>query len=176
MVFKRAFNPAACASFALAAILTTATPAQAALVAYSAKFVCGPRTVDSSVVKGQYETTVNIHNPHFIPIQFRKKAVLALPQSANPGPISNFVTEALKPDEALGVNCRDIRVLFSPLAVPAFIEGFLVIYIDETIPLDVVEVHTARHRGTGSSASPGEFDVESIDTRQVTPIRAIPAG
>jgi hypothetical protein len=170
MLFKHDWIPAAAAVLALIGSITTQAQAQTALVSYAAKFVCGPRTVDISVVKGQYETTVNIHNPHLVTIQFRKKAVIALPQSSPPGLISNFVQEVLTPDQALGVNCRDIRALFAPVAVPAFIEGFLVIYIDATRPIDVIEVHTARHRGT---VADGSLDVESIDTRQVDPLRVV---
>ena len=170
MLHKRDWISAAAAVLAVMGSMTAQAQAQTAQISYAAKFVCGPRTTDSSVVRGQYETTVNIHNPHLVTIQFRKKAVLALPQSSPPGPISNFVQEVLAPDQALGVNCRDIRILFAPVAVPAFIEGFLVIYIDANRPIDVVEVHTARHRGV---AADGSLDVESIDTRQVDPLRVV---
>jgi hypothetical protein len=169
MLLKRHCMTAAGAALSIVTILTASAPAQAALVAYSAKFVCGDRTSDSSVVKGTYETTVNIHNPHFVTIQFPKKAVIARPQSSPPGAISPQVQEVLAPDGAVGVNCRDIRLLFTPPA-PGFIEGFLVIYIDNSRPIDVVEVHTARHRGAPPD---GSLDVESIDTRQVNPLLVI---
>jgi hypothetical protein len=149
-------------------------------LAYSCKFVCGTRTSDVSVVRGVYETTCNIHNPHFVTAQFQKKAVIALPQSSPPGRISPFVTEVLTPDQALGVNCRDIRALFPPPAVPAFIEGFLVIYVPGTaagmppLELDVVGVRTARPR-QGTSADVSIYDVSSIDVERVVPIRAVPA-
>lgn len=136
--------------------------------AYSAKFVCGVRGNDIGVVKGLYETSVNIHNPHFSPIQFQKKAVIALPQRAEPGPISALVPETLQPDGALGVDCTDIRKLFSP-APAGFIEGFLVIYLPTSaIELDVVGVYTARDR----SGTPSDVDtiaVERVPSLVVSP-------
>lgn len=153
--------------------LWTATEVQAQqqLYAYSAKFVCGNRTTDLDVVRGRYATTVNIHNPHFTLVPFAKKAVLALPQRSDLGRISRFVREQLPADRALGVDCRDIRELFG-VALPAFIEGFVVIY--SPVELDVVGVYTARHRPLLGSPPPpdtSQFDVESIDVEEVTPKR-----
>lgn len=158
--------------------LWTATEVQAqqTFLAYSAKFVCGTRPLDlvggSDVVRGRYSTTINIHNPRFTPVSFRKKAVIALPQRADPGRISEFVGERLQPDGALGVDCPDIRALFGAGAgLPAFIEGFLVIYIQAPIELDVVAVYTARHRPLPGTPDTSQYDVESIDVETVNPKR-----
>ena len=103
MTSKSHWIPAAGISLALLAFLGTSVHAQTlTLLSYAAKFVCGPRNIDSSVVRGFYETSVNIHNPHFVRVVARKKAVIALPQSSPPGPISKFVPEALGPTERLG--------------------------------------------------------------------------
>ena len=146
--------------------------AQQVLFAYSAKFVCGTRTVDaaggSDVVRGRYATTINIHNPRFQGVSFRKKAVLALPQRADPGRISEFVGEQLQPDGALGVDCPDIRALFGG-ALPLFIEGFVVIY--SPVELDVVGVYTARHRPLPGTPDTSQYDVESIDVETNEPKR-----
>lgn len=156
--------------------LWTATEAQAqqVLLAYSAKFVCGTRTLDapggSDVVRGRYSTTINIHNPHFTPVNFRKKAVIARSQRDDLGRISPFVGETLPPDGALGVDCPDIRALFGAgVVLPLHIEGFVVIY--SQVELDVVGKYTARHRPTPGAADTGPFDVESIDIEAVTPKR-----
>lgn len=145
-----------------------AVQAQTTLFAYSAKFVCGPPRGDLPVVRGTYATTVNIHNPHFQEVNFRKKAVIALPQRDPRGPISEFVREGLKADEALGVDCRDIRDLFGPaIPLPPLIEGFVVIY--SPVQLDVVAVYTARHR---SGVAPNDSnEVETMDVEEVTPKR-----
>jgi hypothetical protein len=152
-----------------AAIVLAATDVHAQVLSYSAKFVCGTRSTDGGVVRGVYATTVNIHNPHLNPLSFRKKAVIALPQRSTPGAISGFVGETLKPDEALGVDCQDIRELFSP-ALSGFIEGFLVILVDGP-ELDVMGVYTARHRSGTDTSDPAQYDVESINVVEVRPKR-----
>jgi hypothetical protein len=163
MTFKSNWIPATGIALALVGLAGTGAQAQTPLLSYAAKFVCGTRTIDSSVVTGLYETTVNIHNPQFRVVIAQKKAVIALPQSLPPGKISNLVQESFGADGALGVNCRDIRFLFVPPA-PGFIEGFLVVYVPAATPLDVVDVITARHR---AGADP---DVESINVYEVHPI------
>jgi hypothetical protein len=154
----------------------TEVQAQQQLFAYSAKFVCGTRPIDavggSNVVRGRYATTINIHNPRFQVVPFRKKAVIALPQRARePGRISEFVNERLPPDGALGVDCPDIRALFPGVALPAFIEGFLVLYIPVPFELDVVGVYTARHRPLPGTPDTSQYDVESIDVETFAPKR-----
>ena len=58
---------------------------------YAAKFVCKERNNDKQVVQGEYRTVVNIHNPHILPVRFRKKAVIALPERSHVrGRISKF--------------------------------------------------------------------------------------
>jgi len=164
MKSKSNWIPAAGIALALVGLPGIEAHAQTALLSYAAKFVCGPRAADSSVVRGTYETSVNIHNPHFSRIVARKKAVIALPQSAPPGPISKPVNEPLQADGAVGVNCKDIRDLFAPPAT-GFIEGFLVVYVPAATPIDVVDVITARHNaGT-------DPDVETINVYVVQPIR-----
>lgn len=139
--------------------------AEAQSLVYSCKFVCGPITSDADVVRGMYATSCNIHNPNHTTVQFRKKAVIALPERTLPrGRISPFVPEALNADEAMGVDCRDIRGLFGPIALPAHIEGFLVLERPATpaFQLDVVGKYTARHTG----GALGTNDVESIHMEQ----------
>lgn len=170
--------------------LVTAPEAHAQLPApywsYSAKFVCGdpppsPFADDVPVSDfTKYATVINIHNPsNVITMQFDKKAVIALSQRDFPrrGEISPFRDESLKPDEALGVDCQDIRELFEPDAV-GFIEGFLVIQVapifgvppdrdDHDAPLDVVGVYTARKvAGAGQAAGVTE-DVKEIRPRYI---------
>jgi hypothetical protein len=169
MTLTSKWIPATGISIVLLGLMGMQAQAQTTLLSYAAKFVCGKQPRDSGVVVGLYETSVNIHNPHFKPVVARKKAVIALPQSEPPGPISQIVQETLQPDGALGVNCRDIRVLFTPVPT-AFIEGFLVVYIPRDTPLDVTDVITARHR---SGTDP---EVESIMVYEVTPKIVTPPG
>jgi hypothetical protein len=132
-------------------LLATGTTsfAQEAYPVYSAKFVCGPIAADADVVQGQYATTVNIHNPQPGPVTFEKKAVIALPErSTTRGAISNIRTETLEPDQAMGVDCKDIRGLFpAGTRLGEHSEGFVVITVKEARfdVLDVVSVYSARH-------------------------------
>jgi hypothetical protein len=146
--------------------------AQTQLRAYSAKFVCGFRTIELGVVRGGYETSINIHNPHFVTVQFQKKAVIALPQRSQLGRISELVPETLPPDGALGVDCIDIRRLFNPVPT-GFIEGFLVIYIPANREIDVVGVYTARER-IGTNPDTDIYDVKSIDVERFPSITVVP--
>jgi len=139
--------------------------AEAQSLVYSCKFVCGPITTDVDVVRGMYATSCNIHNPNHTTVQFRKKAVIALPERiSRRGRISPFRLEALNADEAMNVDCRDIRSLFAPFVPPAHIEGFLVLELPATpgFQLDVVGKYTARHTG----GALGTNDVETIHIEQ----------
>jgi len=149
-----------------------------AIVSYAAKFVCGATRTDTDVVRGLYGTAVNIHNPLLqLPVTFTKKAVIALPERSKlRGPISDRVSETLKPDEAMSVDCVDIRRLFGDVAIPAHFEGFLVIETHSPVeivdhPLDVVAKYTARHRTGTNTADPTVYDVETMDIETITPKR-----
>ncbi len=118
--------------------------------AYSAKFVCGPLGEDADVVRGMYASTINLHNPQLSEVTFMKQAVIALPERVLPakGIMSLPVSEALKPGEAMGVDCEDIRLLFGTALSKEtkHIEGFLMISVPsaKTDILDVVGKYSAR--------------------------------
>jgi len=156
--------------------LFAATSADAQVISYAAKFVCGPAVSDADVVRGLYSTAVNIHNPLLKEaVQFTKTAVIAFPERKKErGPISPKVTETLKPNEAMYVDCTDIRLLFGTgVELPRHIEGFLVIETPaldiSSDPLDVVAKYTARHRMGTVTTDPNIYDVESIDIEKITP-------
>ena len=123
---------------------------------YAAKFVCGKS--DGKVVSpGMYFTAVNVHNPTYEAIRFRKKIAVALP-GEKPGPVSKFFDAKLGPDQALEIDCRDI---FKHAETKAdFLKGFVVIESD--VELDVVTVYTA-----------GGIDgqIETLHTERVPPRR-----
>ena len=167
MKFKSNLIQASEIALALIGFLGIEARAQTPLLSYAAKFVCGGSLTDEAVVKGFYQTTVNIHNPHFSRVDARKKAVIALPQSDPPGAISAFVLERLPPDAAVGVNCKDIRALFVP-SPTGFIEGFVVVRVPPGTPLDVTDVITAR---PGAAGAAGE--VSTINVYEVHPTRIV---
>jgi hypothetical protein len=157
-------------------------PEMEKLIVYSAKFLCGPAFGGEGVQPGSYSTAINIHNPHNETIYLFKKAVIALREDEPRGRISAFHKVRLAPDEAIEIDCIDIKSLLGPTreeTVPTapsqqtqtllqtsavsimeinrliyFIKGFVVIYA--TAPLDVVGVYTA-----STSAGFG-LDVEHI--------------
>ena len=110
---------------------------------YAAKFVCGklPTATHPGLVPGLYQTAVNIHNPNTTAVRFSKKAVIANTEAAPHGRISKFVTDILKPDEALEVDCATIGRLLDIADVNE--KGFVVIQTTPGKPLDVVAVYTA---------------------------------
>lgn len=123
---------------------------------YAAKFVCG-KSAGEVVARGVYFTAVNVHNPTYEVIRFRKKIAVALP-GEKPGPVSKFFDAKLGPDQALEIDCRDI---FEHAETKAdFLKGFVVIESD--VELDVVTVYTA-------SGKDGQ--VETLHTERVPPRR-----
>ena len=138
------------ALFAVPAKEALAQAAGAGYPSYSAKFVCGPLAEDADVVRGLYASTVNLHNPQVKEITFTKQAVIALPErdaeKGTFGAMSAVRAEKLLPQQAMGVDCADIRALFGGAELPKHIEGFLVVTVPSasTDVLDVVGKYSAR--------------------------------
>jgi len=153
-------------------LLTLPVQAQSTL-SYAAKFVCGPLNVDSEVVKGRYSTTINLHNPQLETVRFRMRAAHALPaRSSSRGAISTRRSLSLIRDQALGVDCKDIRNLFGTRSLPDHIEGFLVIEVEfdppsqrpEDFALDVMGKYTAREAGSQVQT----IDIENYEPRVIS--------
>jgi len=134
-------------------------------LSYSAKCVCGDKNGDSAyILQGKYRTSINIHNPHDVTVSFIKKAVIAKPQREERGQISKWVEEVLRPDEALFVDCKDIKSLPFDQKVPVFFEGFVVLRAPTQTPLDVVGVYTATPKEGQQGQS---IDVEEIHPKTI---------
>lgn len=105
---------------------------------YAVKVVCGPvkESKSAPLNAGIYYTAINIHNPGPKEVKFRVKVAIALPGQG--GPISQFHTFALKPDQALELDCELLHKLAE---THEFIKGFAVIQCYTR--LDVVAVYTA---------------------------------
>jgi hypothetical protein len=141
-------------------------PEMEKLIVYSAKFLCGPALGGEGVQPGSYSTAINVHNPNNDTVYLFKKAVIAQREDEPRGRISAFRKVALRPDEAIEIDCIDIARFFgaqqetgvtapsqqtqtllqttavTPItSLVKFIKGFVVIYA--TAPLDVVGVYTA---------------------------------
>jgi hypothetical protein len=136
---------------------------------YAAKIVCGLQR-DREVMRlarGFYGTTVNIHNPNHGDIEFFKKLALTFPPAEQrPGDIMPLATHRLKYDEALAVDCDNLRAELFPggFPPPFYIEGFVVIQSSDS--LDVTAVYsTAALDRRGRVASHSSIDVEQIRER-----------
>ena len=134
--------------------------AERVIFQYAAKFVCG-KSAGEVVAPGVYFTAINVHNPLYAGVRFRVKVAIGLP-GLKPGPVSKFHNVALGPDEALEIDCPDIRKLANHEG--DFAKGFVV--IESETELDVVAVYTA---------AGAEGQVETLHTERV-PARPRKAG
>jgi CARDB protein len=113
-------------------------------VMYSVKFVCVPLVgpdKEGAFVPQNYSTVINVHNPYSHSIFFLKKAVIAQSEDEERGQISKFMKDALKPDQALSINCKDIVNLFNNTS-SSIGDGFVVLLSNEK--LDVSSVYTTQ--------------------------------
>ena len=96
----------------------------------------------------------------------RKKIALTFPPAEqSPGAVSEFIFEALGPDQAFGVDCEEIPFEFFPdveTGFPPYVKGFLVVESD--LSLDVIAVYTA---GDLLSTGVGSIDVEPVRERRI---------
>ena len=134
---------------------------------YVAKLVCGLQRSpgDMRLTRGFYGTTINIHNPNATEVGFFKKLVFTFPpEEQAPGERRDIGDHVLGPDEALAVDCVDIRRQLGGFPTP-YIEGFVVIQSRES--LDVTAVYTsAALDADGRVTANSGIDVEQIRERQ----------
>ncbi len=136
---------------------------------YAAKVVCSlllPHQ-DGTLARGTYRTIVNIHNPTNKPVTIAAKVALATDFGSEAGPFSvtPFKKADLQADGAVELSCFNFAGFFCPINGVcidfAFLEGFTV--IKSPVPLDVVEVYTARH----TDGEVETMDVETVQPRQM---------
>lgn len=131
---------------------------------YAVKFVCGEsvESFQEGVVKGRHATAINIHNPSLKErIRFRKKVSRALPYQMA-GPVTEFQSGIIGPNEAIEIECNEIRKLLPSPMTQEFRTGFVIIFAEREI--DVVAVYTARPSGGEVST----IDVEVIEPRELS--------
>ncbi len=124
---------------------------------YAAKFVCGVQDDPATLrlVRGVYGSVVNVHNPWDRDAPFYKKVAVAYPPAAQrAGDIRFMGKDLLRYDEALKVDCEDIRARAFGGAFPTgVVEGFVVIQSFDS--LDVTAVLTTGALGAGGSCCGG---------------------
>jgi hypothetical protein len=102
---------------------------------YAAKVVVG-KSLGKVVAPGEYWTAVNVHNPHYKTIYFKKKIAIGLPHE-KAGRIWGPFSARLRADEALEIDRDDIM---KHAQTDDFLKGFVV--IESPYELDVVSVYT----------------------------------
>lgn len=135
---------------------------------YAAKFVCGRQGDNETLrlTRGVYGTTINIHNPGDPPALFHKKVAISYPPAEQQaGEILQMGEDTLLYDEALKVDCEDIRATaFGGEFPEPYVEGFLVIQAYES--LDVTGVYTSSALNDNGTPGPhSAIDVEAIEER-----------
>jgi hypothetical protein len=142
---------------------------------YPAKVVCGLQKDPKStkLVRGFYGSAINVFNPGDKPAHLRKElALTSPPEEEKPGKVFRIAEEDLGSGEALEVDCLDLaREVFGGDLPEPFIKGFVVIRstnplrvtgvytsasidrqgeIESVTGIDVVEIHAAKSKVTGS--------------------------
>ena len=135
---------------------TTVAPVPV-LYEYAVKFICG-RSCGDVVARGQYYTAINVHNPATHRVAFRWKVAVGKP-GLEAGPVSPFGVSRLGPDEALEIDCEDIRCLSHRR--DEFLKGFVVIQV-ANVELDVVVVYT----GAGATEQLETMEIERVTPRK----------
>jgi hypothetical protein len=135
---------------------------------YAAKLICGLQRdgKDMRLARGFYATTINVHNPNRQPVTFRKRLALTFPpEEQRPGKVIPIAKDKLGPDQALKVDCLDIRHRVFPNGFPTpYIEGYVV--LDSTDVLNVTGVYTtAGLDRKGRLSQHSSIDVELIPGR-----------
>ena len=134
---------------------------------YAVKLVCGvikppkPDNVNTnhSLPPGEYKTKVNIHNfSRCDCVTFRWKVAIGEPH-LKVGPISDFSDVTLCADEALEIDCSDIRKKFGD-HLPDHVEGWVV--IESPSELDVVAVYGTAQAKDGPVNA---FHTERVNAR-----------
>jgi hypothetical protein len=144
----------------------------AATYMYSAKIVCGlqKNREDVRLARGFYATDINIHNPSDAGAIFTKKLALTIPPGdQTPGKVLPIAKDKLGPDEALEVDCEDLRHKLFPGGFPSpYIEGFVV--IESNLSLDVTAVYTtAALDEDGRAIHHSGIEVMQVHERVVKP-------
>jgi hypothetical protein len=115
---------------------------------YVAKFVCGRAAtvanVPPPVATGFYFTAINVHT--LVDNKFDKLFSIALP-GEKVGRVSKPVTETMKPNEAMEIDCPDISKQLD-VGQGSFVKGFVTIQAERD--LDIVAVYTAAASPTGT--------------------------
>ena len=118
------------------------------------------------LARGFYATTINIHNPNNKEVRFYKKLALTYPpREQKAGKIMPIGIDSLKYDEALKVDCEEVKKnLFEGNFPTPYIEGYVVIQSPRSLDVDGVYTSASVNKN-GHAVGPSNIDVESINER-----------
>jgi len=127
---------------------------------YAVKCICGVAE-PPTMAAGKYFTATNIHNPTDQTVVFWHKVAIAAP--AKGGPISKFMADTLRGDQAMELDCREVQTQLrqSKILTGAFLKGFLV--IESPIQLDVEGVYSA----AGKTGMIETLELERVSARRM---------
>jgi hypothetical protein len=128
---------------------------------YAVKFICGKATSDEGVAPGHYYTAINVHNPWYKKIAFKKKFAIALPLQKS-GRFTRFFDVVLGDDQALEIDCLDIFERTADISTAEFRKGFAVIESD--VEIDIVSVYTSANFETNQIITQ---DIERVPPRVI---------
>jgi len=165
-------------------VTTTNTDCPKGGCQYIVKFVCGQivaptttigaHTVESDLSPGEYYTDINLHNPNPKTIKVRKKFTADDPVPDVHGPLTSPVDVTLVPDDAIQINCRDIResALNKKYPDTPFLKGFVVIFSRQQ--LDITAAYTACPEDETTTPPVdldcnGADDVKTLEVRNILP-------
>ena len=130
------------------------------IYSYATPFYCGEsdESFQEGVVAGTHSTSINIHNPslHF-KVAFSKLVTRALPFQRS-GTITQAEEGVLNKNEAITVECNEIRMRLPASMTSQFRSGFLV--VRSKYRLNVTAIFSSR---------PGNGEVSTIDVESVSP-------
>jgi uncharacterized repeat protein (TIGR01451 family) len=139
---------------------------------YAAKFVCGSRAANGSLLAapGRYSTIVNVHNFQSRTIPFFKKLALAFPpEEQKPGAVHPIGIDELAYDETLKADCDDIaRRLFDDELPGGFIDGYLIVQSPRRLDVDAFYSAAATAgAGAGAAANARSIHIEDVTERDL---------
>jgi hypothetical protein len=177
---------------ACAATAALAIPASAQTLewVYAVPYVCGYQapitTGGEPVVKpGNYATEIDVHNPHYVNVDVRKKFVplvingSPVGREPNQRPPAAFDGINLGPDYATMDDCLRIWQLLNPGIIPPtpmpLNKGYVVFLSKETLDVDAIYTAVVPGNNATTALTGNSIDVERIEGKQVVvPLTATP--
>jgi|GEM_PF-1949576 len=139
---------------------------------YAAKLVCGAQTDtrNMQLARGFYATTINVRNPHASATTFEKILSLTVPPgNQKPGRLMPLAIDTLGSQEALAVDCEDIRERAFGGKLPApFIEGYVVLRSPRRLGVTGV-YSTATLNAEGTAENHSSIHLEPATESQIRP-------